>query len=764
MSADNVCYPCATTLGNVPDAFLDKPIELPSVPVPGLTCGSLQSFLPTLLTADDEECEIVQRLAGVYCGCPRATNACTGLCSSLSFDFDATNYVPAFVVDNGNGASYAVRCYLVDSYLQSFVVDDGNNQTCSAPVNATELARWQQACSCSSSTSEETTDTTNNGDDKDNNGSQQPATQPPSSSLSNRGCPLCPSGDRVRLPDKDLLPFLQQALDMGTEFSQDLQGLNLTSITCATVDVLLQAAAVPSLCGTDEYLHLAGMCGCPPTHGDYCVFCPTNDITKPNELFRNIGFRSGYVTTCEQVALGVTQFATDSQYCWTAREAAFQCGCNNGTKWYLGASTDLRHAVLAWVPRVSGFLSMIGSAYILRDVYRSHRRNPRLVKTYHWLVLGMSIFDISSSLAWMFSTWPIPKEDDDRGASGVYGAQGNEATCKAQGFFLQLGFVGSTAFNASLTIFFVLSIVWNCPDTKLHKLRIWLLGVPTLLALALASAGIPYYDYLNVVCHFPNPFMQEDVVGVWRHFIILAVLPICTATLICFINLVSICYFVWKRGRAAHRWRFTTATNTTRTFSPSNPRFTNETDRPNQNTSSQPTGTSVNDDSVSQPRRKLSRAEAMVFWQAFWYVIAFFLTWAAYLVGMFRPYLTTNDDGLFAFWVIVLVLNPLMGFWNAIVYAKPWTWERKQRQPSTQLQSLHSQPNERWKRCFCCHGKDVENVTNQETDPSETSGPKKSMPSTTSRASFLEGHEERGVPRDEEFVAADTLSSLNPLK
>jgi hypothetical protein len=78
--------------------------------------------------------------------------------------------------------------------------------------------------------------------------------------------------------------------------------------------------------------------------------------------------------------------------------------------------------------------------------------------------------------------------------------------------------------------------------------------------------------------------------------------------------------------------------------------------------------------------RKRSKAESVVFWQAFWYVVSFLLTWVIYLVGQFRPYFSTNDQGLYAFWIILLALNPLMGFWNAFVYAKPWTWKRKKKE------------------------------------------------------------------------------------
>jgi hypothetical protein len=190
------------------------------------------------------------------------------------------------------------------------------------------------------------------------------------------------------------------------------------------------------------------------------------------------GFRVGFDTTCEDVDLALGQLDRREFYCWSAKELTHQCGCNKGVAWYYGAATVAKHAVLlAWIPRVSGVLSLLGSGYIIQDIFRWYRRTHSIT-TYHMLMLGMSLFDISSSIAWMFSTLPVP-QNDWVGALGACklasysfpsdididwypliflpcfkdGARGNEATCKTQGFFLELGFVGSSTFNVSLTFF-----------------------------------------------------------------------------------------------------------------------------------------------------------------------------------------------------------------------------------------------------------------------------------------------------------------------
>lgn len=53
-------------------------------------------------------------------------------------------------------------------------------------------------------------------------------------------------------------------------------------------------------------------------------------------------------------------------------------------------------------------------------------------------MLAIAVFDIFSSAAWAFSTLPIPEYDEYGDPTNIYGARGNDATCTAQGFFIQL--------------------------------------------------------------------------------------------------------------------------------------------------------------------------------------------------------------------------------------------------------------------------------------------------------------------------------------
>ena len=54
-----------------------------------------------------------------------------------------------------------------------------------------------------------------------------------------------------------------------------------------------------------------------------------------------------------------------------------------------------------------------------------------------------------------------------------------------------------------------------------------------------------------------------------------------------------------------------------------------------------------------------------VFWQAVFYMGSFLMCWPIYYIAAFRVLEKWDKYG---FWVAVVVLFPLQGFWNAFVY------------------------------------------------------------------------------------------------
>jgi hypothetical protein len=103
---------------------------------------------------------------------------------------------------------------------------------------------------------------------------------------------------------------------------------------------------------------------------------------------------------------------------------------------------------LAILPKLSSFLSMMGSSLIAYQICVS-QRHERFRKPFHRLVLGMCLCDIMASTAWFFTTWPIPSEL----AAYSFGASGNTHTCTAQGFFAQFS-IATVMYNASLATYY----------------------------------------------------------------------------------------------------------------------------------------------------------------------------------------------------------------------------------------------------------------------------------------------------------------------
>ncbi len=89
---------------------------------------------------------------------------------------------------------------------------------------------------------------------------------------------------------------------------------------------------------------------------------------------------------------------------------------------------------LAILPAVTGFMSFCASIWIIVEVLTTRAKR---FSTYNRLLLSMSIFDTLSSIGHMLGPLPMPVEYDDE----VAWAKGNDSTCDAQGFLVQLGIV-----------------------------------------------------------------------------------------------------------------------------------------------------------------------------------------------------------------------------------------------------------------------------------------------------------------------------------
>ena len=164
------------------------------------------------------------------------------------------------------------------------------------------------------------------------------------------------------------------------------------------------------------------------------------------------------------------------------------------------ATTLAQQKAVAIAPKFTAFASAVGSAItcflILRRRGSGSGGSGSKKRTYHRLVLGMSMCDFSASVAWFFTTWPIPK-----GTLGVYGAVGNQQTCSAQAFFAQFS-LSTVMYNATLCVYYVLVIVKGWKDEDIVKIEPFFHGhaIAWGLGTGLASLALTLFNQVGWDC------------------------------------------------------------------------------------------------------------------------------------------------------------------------------------------------------------------------------------------------------------------------
>ena len=305
-----------------------------------------------------------------------------------------------------------------------------------------------------------------------------------------------------------------------------------------------------------------------------CRFCPENDVLFPDKEFPLFG--KGVKCWHVQKFFDSVDVNADARNCQLAQMMNYVCGCAGPG--YSGASTDTKKAVLAWLPRTMALLSIIGSTFIIYDNVKSPEHRQKVM---NHLLIGLSFFDLMGSCAYAFTTFPIP-EDHDYGP--IYGAKGNDASCTTQGFFIQMGTI-SAYMNVSLAVYYLLVIKYGWDERRMKKIQWALFLCPILVGFAFAFAGIPYYDSLMLWCNNTASYWPD--------------IPVAIAIGLATVIMIMVCWDVYSKEKASAKWRGGAS-------------FTS-----------------------SGPKQKKSSARASlserVFWQSFFYLLAFYLTWPAYL-------------------------------------------------------------------------------------------------------------------------------------
>jgi len=191
----------------------------------------------------------------------------------------------------------------------------------------------------------------------------------------------------------------------------------------------------------------------------------------------------------------------------------FDCDISNPECYSLNTSDPWETDYAALVPRFTGGISAISSTLIIYVILRSE---TRLSSIYHRIMFGMSLADISGSIAMALTTLPMPSympKEEIFGYNWTGTRLGNEYTCNTQGFFAFFGMTCMFNYNAMLCVYYACAIAFTMREKHIQKyVEPVLHGFPIAIGLALALPPLFYEMYNPGITAYPwcGPFPYPD--------------------------------------------------------------------------------------------------------------------------------------------------------------------------------------------------------------------------------------------------------------
>jgi len=343
------------------------------------------------------------------------------------------------------------------------------------------------------------------------------------------------------------------------------------------------------------------------------------------------------------------------------------------------SSSEAELRALALVPKITGGISFVFSSMIAMHVLR-HPQKRR--KFYHQLILGMSMSDMSSSIWYAMSTWPIPSD------SGVLWASGNSMVCTAQGFFIQFTLC-SPIYNVSLSFYYLLAIKHSWKDTRLFKWALVFHGIPLASGLGTAIAGVALniFHSANLWCWIgTNPSAPSEDVTVYRMAFFYG--PLWFSIIMVTINLILVFLYVrqitLKSQTYTSSWMTSPSSNDT-AFDASgrsngeelymDQGFSKEFELPGKDKSNRNAEKNHAEDLKVQhttrvsPEFSLADRKREVAMQSLRFVISFFITWLP--ISSVRIVQMLELEVPFGLLLFAAMMTPMQGLPNFFAYLFP---------------------------------------------------------------------------------------------
>ena len=229
---------------------------------------------------------------------------------------------------------------------------------------------------------------------------------------------------------------------------------------------------------------------------------------------------------------------------------------------------------------------------------------------------------------------------------------------------------GSGFFNNSLSIYYVLVVVYGWKEYQLRKARPFLLAVPVVCAMTLAFGGISFYGSVWVGCWLlPRPYTDD-----WSAFGF-SFGPVITTAIISTACNIRVYLSVRATVRKGQQWSMDHRLKQRS----EKDKFTFNAPSNNASQFSMPTAQQEKHQEEEEAKKKhfscnclknspllQDTAEAAVFWQSVFYLSCFYLCWPILLVVVMNA-----DSQDFGFWMALSILAPLQGWLNMLVYTRP---------------------------------------------------------------------------------------------
>jgi len=304
--------------------------------------------------------------------------------------------------------------------------------------------------------------------------------------------------------------------------------------------------------------------------------------------------------------------------------------------------TESQFKQLALWPKVTSMLSLFGSLAICHSVLRNRKKRCRVLFR---LLAAMSISDIITSLFKFLSTWPIP-----RGARFVYDPKGTQATCSAQGFFMQFA-VATPLYNMFLSLYYLLSIRYRWRESDLKKLE-WvahLISIGFAVVTSFVLLILKQYNSSLLWCgiaskpinckgSYRNNGINDCERGnnAWIFRFAFYYVPIWVALIGATFAMFMTHQGVNMREKASLKWATTLVDGNRRT--------------------------------LTRNIRRLRHSQSVKA-QAIWYLMAFFIS---FLPGSLAQWFRASNGKLFyGGFLFVAIVSPMQGFFNYLVYIRP---------------------------------------------------------------------------------------------